>query len=225
MKYPALRYAGSFAVVLLAATLWLLAGQRAANASTPTPEHPVAPVQDTIDLRRVGYDRGSPDAPVVVIEFADFGCPYCRSFTQSTYPALHQEFVKTGRVRWKYVPFVMGTFPNGAEAARAAECAAEQDAFWPMHDLLFQRQREWKESRRPATLFPGYAAALRLDQVRFATCYREDRGGARTERNNRLSLLLGIRATPSFLVNGRLVEGALPLEVFRQLLDATAARR
>jgi protein-disulfide isomerase len=175
---------------------------------------------DTIDLRRIGYARGRADAPVTVYEFSDFGCPFCGTFARGTYPALHDEFVATGRVRWVYVPFVMGMFPNGEEAARAAECAAEQERFWPMHDLLFARQNEWKGSRRPAALFAGYARQLRLDGARYASCYREDRGARRTLTHNRAADAVGIRATPSFLVGGRLVEGALPAAQFRQLLAA-----
>ncbi|HVH11425.1 MAG TPA: thioredoxin domain-containing protein [Longimicrobium sp.] len=182
-----------------------------------------APV-DTIDLRRLGYDRGRADAPVVVVEFSDFGCTFCAMFATSTYPTLHREFVATGRVRWKYVPFVMGMFPNGDEAARTAECAAEQGKFWEMHDRLFTMQREWKRRGSSAALFAGYAREIGLHAGRFASCYREDRGGARTRANNRAADAARIRATPSFIINGRLVEGALPVETFRQVLTAAGGR-
>lgn len=194
-----------------------------AMAAPPAPPPAAAP--DTIDLRRIGYDRGAADAPVVVIEFSDFGCPFCATFATTTYPALHREFVATGKVRWKYVPFVMGMFPNGAEAARAAECAGEQGKFWAMHDRLFQHQGEWKRSRTPAAAFAGFAAAAGVDRARFGTCYRADGGAARTRTNNRAADAVGIRATPSFLINGRLVEGALPLETFRQVLNAAGGAR
>lgn len=180
---------------------------------------------DTINLRKIGYSQGAADAPVTVYEFSDFGCPFCGTFARSTYPELHREFVATGKVRWTYVPFVMGMFPNGAEAARASECAAEQNRFWEMHDLLFAKQQEWKASRAPARLFDGYAWEIKLDGSRFASCYREDRGGARTALNNRAADALGVRATPSFFINGRLVEGALPAEQFRQVLSALAGAK
>lgn len=182
-------------------------------------------IGDTIDLRKIGYSRGAEDAPVTVYEFSDFGCPFCGMFARGTYPELHEEFVATGKVRWTYVPFVMGMFPNGAESARAAECAAEQEKFWEMHDLLYAKQNEWKASRSPERLVNGYAAELGLNADEFASCYREDRGGARTAINNRAADALRVRATPSFFVNGRLVEGALPAEQFRQLLQAMAGGR
>jgi protein-disulfide isomerase len=188
--------------------------------------HPREPAtSDTIDLRRIGYSRGAEDAPVQVYEFSDFGCPFCGMFAMGTYPALHEEFVATGKVRWTYVPFVMGRFPNGAESARAAECAAEQERFWEMHDLLYEKQNEWKASRRAAQLFSGYAARLGLDGGRFASCYREDRGANRTALNNRAADALRVRATPSFFINGRRVEGALPEEQFRRLLTRLSEAR
>ena len=180
---------------------------------------------DTIDLRKIGYSRGAADAPVTVYEFSDFGCPFCGMFARGTYPGLHQEFVATGKVRWIYVPFVMGMFPNGTESARAAECAAEQGKFWEMHDLLFAKQNEWKSSRGPERLYNGYARGLGLEAARFATCYREDGGAVRTAQNNRAADALRVRATPSFFINGRLVEGALPAAQFRQVLTSLAGGR
>ncbi len=174
----------------------------------------------------IGHVRGSPDAPVIVIEFSDFGCPYCGMFALGTYPTLHQEYVETGKVKWHYIPFVMGMFPNGAEATRAAECAAEQgeEAFWAMHDLLYERQTGWKSARDPETLFRKYAAELELDDARFTSCYKEDRVRDRMQASNALAARAGVRATPTFFVNGRPIQGALPLDHFRLLLEASGAR-
>lgn len=179
-------------------------------------------VTDTIDLRTIGYSQGAADAPVVVYEFSDFGCPFCSLFAKGSYPVLYEEFIATGKVRWTYVPFAMGMFPNGDGAARAAECAGEQEAFWGMHDRLYDNPNEWKGSRNPAALFSEYAQQLALDTEQFATCYREGRQDARTAVNNRAADALRVRATPSFFINGRLVEGALPLEQFQMVLRMMA---
>lgn len=179
---------------------------------------PQSAPREEIDLRNLGYGRGAAGAPVVVYEFADFGCGYCARFAAETYPELHRDFVETGKVRWTYVPFVIGMFPNGEEAARTAECAAEQGGFWEMHDHLFRRQAEWKSTANAPRLFGGYAAELGLDTGRFEACYLQDLAGARTRLNNRAAAALRIRATPTFIINGRVVEGALPAEQFRQIL-------
>ncbi len=171
-----------------------------------------------------GHVRGRGDAPVTVIEFGDFGCPYCALFALQTYPVLHREYVETGRVQWRYVTFVMGTFPNGEEAARAAECATEQGeaAFWEMHDLLYERQQEWKRAGDPEALFGRYAADAGLDTERFGSCYREERSRLRVMAGNALAAESGVRATPTFFINGMRVQGALPLEQFRMILDEMA---
>jgi protein-disulfide isomerase len=171
----------------------------------------------------VGYSTGLEDAPVTVIEFSDFGCPYCAQFALNTYPGIHGEFVLSGQVRWVYVPFVLGIFPNGEGAARAAECAGDQDRFWPMHDVLYDRQPEWRREGASETLFEGYAEEVGLDVASFRTCYAEDHPAERIATSNRLARQASVRATPTFLVNGRPVEGALPPEHFRALLEWAVA--
>jgi protein-disulfide isomerase len=167
-----------------------------------------------------GHDRGAVRAPVTVLEFADFGCPYCARFAAETYAPLAAELVKTGQVRWRAVPFVLGMFTNGTEAALAAECAADQGsaAFGRMYDALFARQDEWKSSSDPVGVLRSYARATGLNQSRFATCYGSRAPEDRVRAANALADRLGVRATPTFFVNGRRVEGALPAEQFRALL-------
>lgn len=177
-----------------------------------------------VDLTGVGYDRGSATAPVVVVNFSDFGCPFCGSFARETEPVLEREYVQTGKVFVKYVPFVMGMFPNGQQAALASECAADQGKFWAMHDRLYANQREWKTARTPMPVFQRYASAVGLDESRFTTCYAGEGQHPRTRQANAAADALGIRVTPSFVVNGRPVEGALPLPQFRQLLDAAVTQ-
>lgn len=167
-----------------------------------------------VDLTGVGYDLGSPDAPIVMVDMSDFGCPFCGSHARQTLPALEREFIEQGTVFYKYVPIVMG-FPNGDVAARAAECAGEQGAFWPMHDRLYATQDEWRRSSDAAELFAGYADALKLDTGRFEACYASGRTATRTAAANERAAQLGVRATPTFFVNEQLVEGALPLPQFR----------
>ena len=171
-----------------------------------------------IDLTGIGYDDGNPNAPVVVVNFSDFGCPFCGTFARETYPTLAREFVGTGKVFFKYVPFVMGMFPNGEKAARAAECAADQGKFSAMHDRLYADQAAWKRGSSPVAVFQQAASAIGLDLPRFDACYADGRTDPRTAAATDRATRLGVRATPSFFVGDRLIEGALPLEQFRALL-------
>lgn len=177
-------------------------------------------VLGTVDLTGIGYDKGDPTAPITVVNFSDFGCPYCAQFSLQTYPALEREYVSTGKVYFKYVPFVMGMFPNGDKAARASECAGDQGRFWQMHDRIYEAQRTWKQTRDPWPGLTGLAEAEGLDMKEFNRCVADHRTEPRTRRASRAADDLGVRATPSFAINGRAVEGALPLEEFRRILDA-----
>lgn len=171
----------------------------------------------------VGHLYGSDLAPVTVIEFSDFGCPFCRMFAVATFPELRREYVETGLVQWIYVPIVTGGFRNGAEAARAGECAAEQGRFAPMKDRIYITRADWMETNRPEEVFAEIARELRLDTARFATCYRENSPSDRIRYNNLTASAAGVRATPTFVIDGRIIEGALPIESFRGLLDERIA--
>ena len=202
----------------LALTAHPLGAQDAAGRAA-SPRHVIV---HGLDLTGIGYDVGSPTAPVVVVNFSDFGCPYCASFSRETYPALAREFVATGEVFYKYVPIGLGMFFNGKQAARAAECAAEQGKFWRMHERLYARQGDWTHMLRALPLFRGEARRLGLDVAAFTRCYDTRATDPRTERGGIIAKRLGLRATPTFYVNGRAVEGALPLAQFRTLLRGVA---
>ncbi|MEO6876852.1 MAG: thioredoxin domain-containing protein [Gemmatimonadaceae bacterium] len=176
-----------------------------------------------LDLTGVGYDQGSPSAPIVMVEFSDFACPYCGSYARQTLPALEREFIATGKVFYKAIPIVMG-FPNGDRAARAAECAADQGKFWTMHDRLFAGQKEWRNIRDPAPVYTGYAKELGFNAASLAACLTDGRTNSRTQRATYIAHTLGIRATPTFVINGQGIEGALPLEIFRQILTEHPAK-
>jgi len=128
---------------------------------------------------------------------------------RETLPALRRDYVATGKVRWRMVPFVLGIFPNGTEAVRAAGRVAEQGeaAFWAMHDTLFARQDDWKETTYVDQLFRSFAVVAGADGDAFTACYE------------------GGRSTPTFFVEGQMIQGALPESEFRKVLDAALARR
>lgn len=172
----------------------------------------------SVDVSTLGYDRGMPGAQILVVEFGDFGCSACGQFARDVWPQLQREFVATGQVHWKYVPFNLGMFPNGDEAASAAECAADQDSFWSMHDLLYEKQKEWNRLGDPRTKFAEFAAQLRLNIGSFNRCYGAEGGAARTKRNTEAARELMVRATPTFFVNGQRVVGALPIEEWRKVI-------
>jgi len=204
-----------------------------ASGRTPRPEPPPGIARrdagrDTqaVDLSRLGFNVGSSDAPIRVVEFSDFGCGYCKRFHAETYPTLKEEYIETGKVVWKYVPFVLGMFPNAVEAAMAGECAGAQgrEPFAAMRDRLFEEQGEWRKSSEPYALFKEYAREVGLEGERFDRCVDERVPAERVRANVRAGRRVGVRGTPMFVVEGFPLQGALPLEAFREIFDKMLAR-
>ena len=181
-----------------------------------------APAQE-FTLDEIGFDFGSEDAPISVIEFSDYGCGYCRRFHTEIFPTLMKDYVDSGKVRWKYVSFASGQFANGLAAAYAAECAGEQDVFTPMSRLLYERQPDWKSLGKPYPVFEELAREAGADTDEFRTCVAEQRPKPRVRSGVLSGARLGVRGTPSFLINGIPLMGAQPVEWWNDAFTAIAA--
>lgn len=184
---------------------------------TQRPSAPPAPIQPSSALVRPlhapsgttpeGFAyKGDPNAPVKVIEYADFECPACGYFFQTLEPALDQRYIETGKVQLIFHDFPLPQHGNAIPTAAAARCAGAQNSFWPMHDLLFSRQREWQRDRSIQPRLAGYAAELGLDSAAFAQCMADPGTSGALEAAATESMRRGISGTPSFEVNGRIVD-------------------
>jgi protein-disulfide isomerase len=169
-----------------------------------------------------GYQLGAPDAPVVVVEFSDFGCPYCGQFALGTFPDLHREYIEAGLVRWRYIPVSFG-FAGGALMGAAAECAGRlegADGFWRAHEALYRHQTALRGPEALERML-GFLDAVGLNPADINACIREPATAATLEANNRVAEEWFVRGTPSFLVNGAPMSGAMPTDFFRTILDTT----
>lgn len=165
--------------------------------------------------------RGNAAAPVVVYEMADFQCPACRQFVTLTFPHIEREYIQTGKVRWVYVHLPLTSIhPNAAAAAEFATCAARQGKFWPLHDLLYERQEQWAELTDPTAYLLTLGDSLQLDRAKLARCAADGGARAEVEADAARALRSGARSTPSFYIEGGLLRGAAPIAVFRQVLDS-----
>ena len=173
-----------------------------------------------VSLDCFGIPKGKANAPVWIVEMADFGCGYCAKFAAETMPTLDSVYTKSGKVSWRYVPFVIGMFPNAKEAAEGSLCAAEQGKFWPMHDKLYANRKAWMASKSPVTLVARYAAEVGVNTAAYGRCVQGRAVSETLERNNALARSLYVRGTPTFVINGEIVPGALPKDVFVKGLDA-----
>lgn len=178
-----------------------------------------------LQIADMGYNFGSGDAPVKVMEISDFGCGYCRRFHEETFPSLLKIYMEAGLVEWKFIPFVLGMFPNGLQAATASECAGEQERFFPMQARLFGEQSGWRNSEDPYAFFSILAGEEGLDVERFDSCIKGGWRDNHVRANIRLGQQAGVRGTPFFLIDGRPLPGAVSLEDFRAVLDAALLQR
>jgi protein-disulfide isomerase len=165
--------------------------------------------------------RGNLDAKVVVVEFSDFQCPFCRKHVEETQPALDEQFVDTGDVMWIFKHFPLTIHPQAPAAGAAAECAGDQGKFWEMHDLLFTNVDTWSISD-PTPIFADLAGQLELDVEAFNACLEDPAASERVQSDMDEGAPF-VQGTPTFIVlfneEGRIIPGALPLETFTQALQ------
>lgn len=170
-----------------------------------------------LDMR----SKGSARAPVTVYEMSDFQCPYCRQFAQETFPQLERDYIKTGKVRWVFINFPLtSVHAHAAAAAELALCAGKQQAFWRVHDLLFAHQESWAPLKEVGPFFVSLADSARLSKPALLTCLEspDTRNSVRADAEG--AARSGATSTPTFYIEGGLLEGAQPLPVFRQVLDS-----
>jgi protein-disulfide isomerase len=165
--------------------------------------------------------KGSPDAPVVIYEMSDFQCPYCRDFALGTMPGLDSEYIASGKVRFTFINLPLTNLhPNTMAAAEVAMCAARQGKFWPVHDRLFQRQPQWAERKNPAPYLLALADSAGVNHAQLAACVASGATRPAIEADAVAAHRAGAHSTPTFYIEGGLIEGAAPLAAFRAALDS-----
>ncbi len=202
-------------------TQTLLAQPRVGDLATEFDASRLGPATPTLDIDRLGVNAGSVDAPVKVIEFVDYGCGYCRRFQLETWATLRDEYVETGMVEWKFMPFVTGMFGNSEAVTYAAECALNESPrlFGAFSDLLWVRQSDWKGSDDPAALARQWILQLGGNGDAYDACLEDGTRRQRVLSATALAAELGVRSTPTFwIVGAGPVMGALPVDTFRQIL-------
>ena len=205
--------------------LKLLQNQLPTNQPAPSVERSAGSVRISIDNDPV---IGDPNAPITIIEFSDFQCPFCARFNAQTLPLIFDEYIQQGKVKLVFRDFpLQNIHPNALPAAIAAECANEQGGFVGMHDILFEKQNQWNNvnTADALTLFNQYAKDLQLDQTAFSACFGS--GSHIAEINGDLSdgRDYGVTGTPGFFIgNDHLgyveLKGAQPFESFKRIIDA-----
>ncbi|HEX6969451.1 MAG TPA: thioredoxin domain-containing protein [Micromonosporaceae bacterium] len=227
---------GPFLVLLVVAALAAASGgARPEEGMRPNPQagatagsdggdetHPYAFLERRDD--RDPTARGPIDAPVVMIEYADFQCPFCGRFARDTEPRLIADYVDRGllRIEWRDLPYLG---PESRAAAAAARAAGAQGRFWEFHDALYAQDRRVNSGALDDAALRRIAERIGLDLARFDA----DRASAAVQeqiaRDEREAGMLGITGTPAFIVGGTPIIGAQPYEVFQQVIDEALGSR
>ena len=186
------------------------------------PAGPQAPQDMTVKSDAI-YVLGRSDAPLTMVEFTDYQCPFCGRFETATFPEIKKNYIDTGKMRLivRDLP-LEGLHPFALKAAQSVHCAADQGKFWEMKDLVFKNQ-----NKLDADSLAGYAKDLALNGATFKSCMAEGKHLKEIADESKYAQSLGITGTPTFIigkttgdtVKGRLIVGALPFENFAAVIN------
>lgn len=186
-------------------------------------------VQPDIDLP-ILVDRnalGDPNAPVVIEEYSDFGCSHCAEFALGTKKLIEQEYIESGQVYLVFhsVGGLLGS-PATLQAAEGAYCAADQNTFWPFHDMIFANQVILFQNRNVdiSRTLVQFAEILEMDPDQFETCLTERKYKELAVQDEIGAAQQGIDGTPTFIVNGVMLRGNQPFESFQQVIEEELAK-
>lgn len=200
------------------------AGQQAQQPQRKAEDPPLLSADQMAKILDDDDVKGEANAPVTIVEFSDFQCPFCARFVFSTIPPLEETYIKTGKVKFAFRDYPLPFHKQSPLASMAAECAHEQGKFWEMHDTLFGKQEEWSENDKAPDLFNGYAKELGLDAKNFNVCVSSQKYDAEIKKDTVDGAAAGVDGTPTFFINGKLISGALPFDKFMQpIIEAELA--
>jgi protein-disulfide isomerase len=168
------------------------------------------------------FYRGDPKAPVKLVEFSDFECPYCSRHAVQTEPLIDEAYVATGKVQhfFRHLPLPQLGHTNAIPAAQAAYCAGQQDPkyFWGLHDWLFANQGVWSGQQDAPDQFRKQALALGADGARYDACLADPQTDARLDRDAQDAVNMGVQGTPAFFINDWFLAGAYPYADFQSVI-------
>ena len=171
---------------------------------------------------------GNPDAPITIIEFSDFQCPFCAKFHMQTLPTIMDEYINKGTVKLVFRDFpIQSIHPNAVPASIAAECANEQGKFEQMYHMLFEKQKEWSnlETSYAITAFNQYASELQLNEEKFDSCIKNVKYIEEVQKDLNEGRTYGVTGTPGFFIGNEKIgfvelKGAQPFESFKKVINS-----
>jgi protein-disulfide isomerase len=204
------------ALVVVAGALLIVRAARAPRARANVTTAPITAAQAE------GYLLGNANAPVQILEFADFECPACGKFSVITEPDVRARIVNTGLASYRFFDFPLSMHRNTIAASNAAACAADQGKFWEMHDELFRNQPEWngEATDNPKKIFLGYVKSLGINSDSWEKCFDEQTHQTRILSNQAEGVRRNVQSTPTFVIGTRMIPGDMSYDVFKAYVDS-----
>lgn len=214
------------AVIGIAFISWIAFSNKDNGTSQNSPTQIPAVVQENTNIN--APTLGDANAPVTIVEYGHFKCPFCNRFFRETEPQIAEKYIKTGKVKfiWKDFPFEGG---DSVVASEATYCAQDQGKFWEYHDLLFTYMWDNYYSKNlnaeDETIFTNaklkeLVSQLGLDSTKFGSCVDSRKYSKLVQDNYNEGIAKGAKSTPTFFINGQKVVGAQPFSVFSQIIDS-----
>ena len=173
--------------------------------------------QPRVQVAAEGPARGPKDAPVTIVEFSDFECPYCGAAHDTVEQVMS---TYAGKVRLVYRQFPLSFHPHAAKAAEASLCAADQGKFWEYHDVLFKNQKKLEP-----TDLKAHATEVGIDSQKFGQCLDSGDKKKAVDADQQAGLQAGVGGTPAFFINGIFLNGAQPIDEFKKIIDGELASK
>ena len=193
------------------------AGDAAGDGTSPSGDGSAEEVRLVINTKGDPV-IGDATAPVTIVEFSDFQCPFCARFYEQTLGQIESKYINTGKVKLVFRDFPLSFHEEAEPAALAAECAHEQGKFWEYHDLLFENQDQLGKDN-----YKKWAQEAGLDLPKFTACVESKKYQDEVQEDFTEGQQYGVTGTPGFFINGKLVSGAQPFTVFEQEIEAALA--
>ncbi|PIN89928.1 disulfide bond formation protein DsbA [Candidatus Pacearchaeota archaeon CG10_big_fil_rev_8_21_14_0_10_34_76] len=173
-----------------------------------------------VQITEADHILGNPNAPVIIVEYSDYECPFCERFHSETFGQIKSQYIDTGKVAFIYRHFPLNFHPNAQKAAEASECAAEQEKFWEMHEMLFE-----SGVQGGVQTYITYATVLGLNTEQFSECLNSGKYVSRIQADMTQGQKEKISGTPGFFIGKegkdyQLVSGAQPFNNFKQVIDS-----
>ena len=207
---------------LLSGLVVLAAGCAAEAEAGSTQERSIVPPDAQVARERADRNRikGEEGAPVRVVEISDFQCPYCRQFHEQTLGRIDSAYIAEGKVSYLWIAYANPGHAQAFVSTEAAYCAGAAGKFWPMHDILFERQDEWSGAADPYALFVGYAEEIDIDRESFGSCVRNSTLAPLVLRDYTSVTQAGISSTPYFILGDSVaLRGAADFGTFSSAID------